>query len=205
MFLGYAFAIDYRDRRGHAYMLEDQEATKRLTKPQSEAVCTATLPSCRFIRELGAGDAMAGFEKTFKLSYQELSQKLHENRSCASGKLSRLSRPKLDGAARDSSLASSTSRGIIQIPTPTPVSGKITVNGAPIKGSHQYWLLVADDMHNGLTLASASVGGSYSALVFPGTYDVFFQTQEDGVDLTHTSKPPIKRASSSERPRLRST
>ena len=24
MFLGYAFSIDYRDRRGHAYMLEDQ-------------------------------------------------------------------------------------------------------------------------------------------------------------------------------------
>ena len=35
MFLGYAFSIDYRDRRGHAYMLMDQEATKRLTKPQS--------------------------------------------------------------------------------------------------------------------------------------------------------------------------
>ncbi|HEX2669222.1 MAG TPA: ammonia-forming cytochrome c nitrite reductase subunit c552, partial [Polyangiaceae bacterium] len=26
MFLGYAFSIDYRDRRGHAYMLQDQEA-----------------------------------------------------------------------------------------------------------------------------------------------------------------------------------
>ncbi|MDH3550477.1 MAG: ammonia-forming cytochrome c nitrite reductase subunit c552, partial [Gammaproteobacteria bacterium] len=25
MFLGYAFSIDYRDRRGHAYMLVDQE------------------------------------------------------------------------------------------------------------------------------------------------------------------------------------
>ena len=35
MFLGYAFSIDYRDRRGHAYMLSDQENTKRLTKPQS--------------------------------------------------------------------------------------------------------------------------------------------------------------------------
>src|SRR5262249_1057146 len=35
MFLGYAFSIDYRDRRGHAHMLADQEATQRLTKPQS--------------------------------------------------------------------------------------------------------------------------------------------------------------------------
>ena len=33
MFLGYAFSIDYRDRRGHAYMLEDQEQTGRQTKP----------------------------------------------------------------------------------------------------------------------------------------------------------------------------
>src|SRR5262245_55949711 len=31
MFAGYAFAIDYRDRRGHAYMLQDQEATRRVT------------------------------------------------------------------------------------------------------------------------------------------------------------------------------
>jgi nitrite reductase (cytochrome c-552) len=44
MFLGYAFSIDYRDRRGHAYMLEDQESTKRLTKPQSGPACTATAP-----------------------------------------------------------------------------------------------------------------------------------------------------------------
>ncbi|HLL88568.1 MAG TPA: ammonia-forming cytochrome c nitrite reductase subunit c552 [Tepidisphaeraceae bacterium] len=38
MFLGYAFSIDFRDRRGHAYMLHDQEVTKRVTdKPQSGA------------------------------------------------------------------------------------------------------------------------------------------------------------------------
>src|SRR3954462_9817255 len=29
IFAGYLFAIDYRDRRGHAHMLEDQEVTKR--------------------------------------------------------------------------------------------------------------------------------------------------------------------------------
>ncbi len=29
IFAGYLFAIDYRDRRGHAYMLNDQEVTKR--------------------------------------------------------------------------------------------------------------------------------------------------------------------------------
>src|SRR5918994_5889501 len=35
MFLGYAFSIDYRDRRGHAYMITDQEQTLRVSKPQS--------------------------------------------------------------------------------------------------------------------------------------------------------------------------
>src|SRR5690242_17736609 len=29
VFAGYLFAVDYRDRRGHAYMLSDQEKTKR--------------------------------------------------------------------------------------------------------------------------------------------------------------------------------
>jgi nitrite reductase (cytochrome c-552) len=29
IFAGYLFAVDYRDRRGHAYMLQDQEITKR--------------------------------------------------------------------------------------------------------------------------------------------------------------------------------
>jgi nitrite reductase (cytochrome c-552) len=29
VFAGYLFAVDYRDRRGHAFMLEDQEVTKR--------------------------------------------------------------------------------------------------------------------------------------------------------------------------------
>src|SRR5512142_2438806 len=29
IFAGYLFAVDYRDRRGHAFMLQDQEVTKR--------------------------------------------------------------------------------------------------------------------------------------------------------------------------------
>ncbi|MFT3788339.1 MAG: ammonia-forming cytochrome c nitrite reductase subunit c552 [Tepidisphaeraceae bacterium] len=38
LYAGYAFSIDYRDRRGHAYMLTDQEQTERvLKKPQSGA------------------------------------------------------------------------------------------------------------------------------------------------------------------------
>ncbi|HEX5132942.1 MAG TPA: ammonia-forming cytochrome c nitrite reductase subunit c552 [Candidatus Krumholzibacteria bacterium] len=78
MFLGYAFSIDYRDRRGHAYMLADQEATQRLTKPQSGSCLHCHASVMPLYRELGNGDAMAGFEKTFAFTYQELNAKLHE-------------------------------------------------------------------------------------------------------------------------------
>ena len=44
MFLGYAFSIDYRDRRGHAYMLADQEATKRSPSRRPARASTATPP-----------------------------------------------------------------------------------------------------------------------------------------------------------------
>jgi len=77
MFLGYAFSIDYRDRRGHAYMLTDQEQTKRLTKPQSGSCMHCHASVMPLYRELGDGDAMKGFEKSYQLSYQEMSEKLH--------------------------------------------------------------------------------------------------------------------------------
>jgi nitrite reductase (cytochrome c-552) len=77
MFLGYAFAIDYRDRRGHAHMLSDQEATKRLTKPQSGSCLHCHGSVMPLYRELGHGDAMAGFEQSYRLTYQEASQMLH--------------------------------------------------------------------------------------------------------------------------------
>ena len=77
MFLGYAFSIDYRDRRGHAHMLSDQEATKRLSKPQSGSCLHCHASIMPLYRELGNGDAQRGFEQTFKFSYQELDAKLH--------------------------------------------------------------------------------------------------------------------------------
>ena len=78
MFLGYAFSIDYRDRRGHAYMLADQENTERLSKPQTGSClhCHATVMP--LYRELGGGDAMKGFEASYKMSYKEINQKLHD-------------------------------------------------------------------------------------------------------------------------------
>ena len=79
MFTGYAFSIDYRDRRGHAYMLHDQEATQRLTKPQTGSCLHCHASVMPLYRELGGGDAMAGFEMTHQMSYQELNTMLHQS------------------------------------------------------------------------------------------------------------------------------
>ncbi len=79
MFLGYAFSIDYRDRRGHAHMLSDQEATKRLGKPQSGSCLHCHASIMPLYRELGGGDAMKGFEESYRFSYQELNAKLHQS------------------------------------------------------------------------------------------------------------------------------
>jgi len=78
MFGGYAFSIDYRDRRGHAYMLEDQEQTKRQTKPQSGSCLHCPASIMPLYRKLGDGDAIAGFEKTYAMSYAETNQMLHD-------------------------------------------------------------------------------------------------------------------------------
>lgn len=78
MFLGYAFSIDYRDRRGHAYMLEDQENTERQTKPQSGSCLHCHASVMPLYRKLGDGDAMKGFEKTHAMTYQETNKALHD-------------------------------------------------------------------------------------------------------------------------------
>lgn len=78
IYQGYAFAIDYRERRGHAYMLVDQEQTKRQQVPQTASCLHCHASVMPLYRALGNGDAMKGFESTYKLSYQEANKKLHE-------------------------------------------------------------------------------------------------------------------------------
>jgi nitrite reductase (cytochrome c-552) len=78
MFAGYAFSIDYRDRRGHAYMLEDQEETKRLEKPQTGSCLHCHASIMPVYRKLGDGDAIAGLHKTHKMPYDELNKLVHD-------------------------------------------------------------------------------------------------------------------------------
>ena len=79
MFQGYAFSLDYRDRRGHAYMLADQEATERLSKPQSGSCLHCHASIMPLYRTLGDGDAMKGLDASYKFSYKELNARLHES------------------------------------------------------------------------------------------------------------------------------
>lgn len=39
IFAGYAFSLDYREERGHAYMLSDQEETRRVTEKPQPGAC----------------------------------------------------------------------------------------------------------------------------------------------------------------------
>jgi nitrite reductase (cytochrome c-552) len=72
LFAGYAFAIDYRDRRGHYYMLADQEMTKRVTdRPQPGACLQCHASVIPTYRRLGDGDVFKGFEALGKLSYAD--------------------------------------------------------------------------------------------------------------------------------------
>lgn len=72
LYAGYAFSADFREARGHAYMLEDQTFTLRQkVKPQPGACmhCHASVGVA--YRKLGKGDLFAGFEKMNQMPYSE--------------------------------------------------------------------------------------------------------------------------------------
>lgn len=78
MFKGYAFSIDYRDRRGHAFMLSDQEETKRHNVNQWGSCMHCHASIMPVYRELGDGDALAGMNKTHSMPYEELNEMVHD-------------------------------------------------------------------------------------------------------------------------------
>jgi nitrite reductase (cytochrome c-552) len=72
IFAGYAFAIDYRDRRGHFYSLFDQEQTRRVTERQQPGACLQCHASVvALYRFAGKGDVQKGFEVVSGMPYQE--------------------------------------------------------------------------------------------------------------------------------------
>ncbi len=69
---GYAFAIDYRTARGHAYMLQDQEQTQRVQQRPQPGGClhchASVIPAYRAI---GGGDVATGFAKINAMPWAE--------------------------------------------------------------------------------------------------------------------------------------
>jgi nitrite reductase (cytochrome c-552) len=74
MWAGYAFSKDYRERRGHAYMLEDQTFTERqqFNPPGACLNCHASLVTV--YNELGSGDKSKGFQAVNHMKYAEARQ-----------------------------------------------------------------------------------------------------------------------------------
>lgn len=90
LYSGYAFSIDYREARGHAYMLYDQEVTERVTKRTQGGAClhchASVIPTYRRLGMLEMGEeptpenladdfnwpaVMRGFEKASTMTYAE--------------------------------------------------------------------------------------------------------------------------------------
>jgi nitrite reductase (cytochrome c-552) len=72
MFGGYAFALEYREERGHAYTLKDQDETARVklrTQTGSCLHCHASIIPA--YRKAGNGDVMAGFEEVCAMPWGE--------------------------------------------------------------------------------------------------------------------------------------
>ncbi len=72
MWAGYAFAKDFREERGHAYMLDDQTFTERQAVTQQPGTCMHCHASVYGpYRKLGGGDLIKGFEAMNQMKYQE--------------------------------------------------------------------------------------------------------------------------------------
>src|SRR6185436_3333059 len=63
MWAGYAFAKDFREERGHAFMLDDQTFTERQKVAKQPGTCLNCHASMYVTyKRLGAGDIFKGFE-----------------------------------------------------------------------------------------------------------------------------------------------
>ena len=72
MWSGYAFAKDFREERGHAYMLDDQTYTERQIVAKQPGTCLHCHASTyTAYKKLGGGDIVKGFEAMNKMPYAE--------------------------------------------------------------------------------------------------------------------------------------
>src|SRR5262245_49565569 len=83
IFAGYAFSLDYREERGHAYMLQDQDETERVKKIEQPGAClhchASVIPAYRKVAD---GDVMKGFEKVCAMPWSEARKLVDHPVSC---------------------------------------------------------------------------------------------------------------------------
>lgn len=83
MWDGYAFAVDFREERGHAYMLEDQTFTERVGVVQQPGTCINCHASAyEAYKKLGQGDIVQGFHELNKMPYQEARKEVTHPVAC---------------------------------------------------------------------------------------------------------------------------
>ncbi|HVL67972.1 MAG TPA: ammonia-forming cytochrome c nitrite reductase subunit c552 [Vicinamibacterales bacterium] len=72
LWAGYAFATDFREERGHAYMLTDQEFTERQRVVKQPGTCLNCHASMYVpYKKAGDGDIVKGFERLNQMPYPE--------------------------------------------------------------------------------------------------------------------------------------
>ncbi len=101
IFAGYAFSIDYREDRGHAYMLKDQRETERVTKKAQPGAClhchASNIPAYRdqglkagapgaltdpLLSANGQAQLFAGFEKVCAMPYNDATKLVDHPVTC---------------------------------------------------------------------------------------------------------------------------
>lgn len=83
MWAGYAFAKDFREERGHAYMLDDQTYTERqivVKQPGTCMQCHASVYTT--YKKLGGGDIIKGFEQMNQMPYAEARKLVNHPVAC---------------------------------------------------------------------------------------------------------------------------
>jgi nitrite reductase (cytochrome c-552) len=80
---GYAFAQDFREERGHAYMLDDQEFTERQRVTKQPGTCLHCHASLYVpYKRVGNGDLIKGFETLNAMPYFEARKYVKHPVSC---------------------------------------------------------------------------------------------------------------------------
>jgi nitrite reductase (cytochrome c-552) len=83
MWAGYAFSVDFRKKRGHAYMLEDQTFTQRVQQFKQPGTCIHCHASVYLpYKQAGGGDLIKGFEAMNHMPYQEARQHVTHPIAC---------------------------------------------------------------------------------------------------------------------------